>query len=207
MARPKHNCGIAAVLDIETTGLRARDDEILELALSLFRYDRITGEVVETVGEYDGLREPRCRIPRGASRIHGITRPMVRGLRLDYRRLRTMLRQAEFVIAHCASFDRGFVERLMPSFRSAIWLCSRDGVEWRAHGLESCSLEDLAGAHGIKNARPHRAGGDVATLLALLSCRPPRRKPYLYELLRNAGVIGSRGRGGNRPARRPRRSS
>ncbi|SPE37632.1 conserved hypothetical protein [Candidatus Sulfopaludibacter sp. SbA6] len=32
----------------------------------------------------------------------------------------------------------------------------------------------------------------MATLLALLSYRPPRRKPYLYELLRNAGLLATR---------------
>jgi len=181
-------CGIAAVVDIETTGLDPRVDEILELALTLFRYDRITGEVIETAGEYSGLREPRCPIPRGVSRIHGITRRMVRGRRLDYRRIRTMLRQAEFVVAHYACFDRGFVERLMPTFRQSAWLCSRDGVDWRRKGFESRSLEDLADAHGIKNPQPHRAAGDAATLLALLAYRPRRRKPYLYELLRNAGL-------------------
>lgn len=51
------------------------------------------------------------------------------------------------------------------------------------------SLEDLALEHDIENPRPHRASGDVATLLALLSYRPRRRKPYLYELLRNGGLL------------------
>jgi len=94
-----------------------------------------------------------------------------------------MLRQADFVVAHCAAFDRGFVERLMPSSRDTTWLCSRDGIDWWAKGFESRSLDDLAFAHDIENLRPHHASGDVATLLALLSYRPRRRKPYLYELL------------------------
>lgn len=194
-AKPMRNTGIAAVLDVETTGLDERHDEILELALTLFRYDRISGEVLDTAGEYSGLREPRRPIPREASRIHGITRRMVRGRRLDDRRIRKMLRQAEFVVAHCARFDRGFIERLLPSFRNVTWLCSRDGIDWPAKGLNSRSLEDLAGAHGIVNPHPHRAGGDVATLLALLSRRPRRRKPYLYELLRNAGLTARRAKG------------
>jgi DNA polymerase-3 subunit epsilon len=121
--------------------------------------------------------------------VHGITRRMVRGLRLDYRRIRAMLRQAEFVVAHCAAFDRSFVERLMPSSRRAKWLCSRDGIDWRAKGFETRSLEDLALSHDIENPLPHRANGDVATLLALLSYRPRYRKPYLQELLRNADLL------------------
>jgi DNA polymerase-3 subunit epsilon len=58
-----------------------------------------------------------------------------------------MLYQADFVVAHYAAFDRGFVERLMPSFRGATWLCSRDGIDWWAKGFESRCLENLAGAH------------------------------------------------------------
>jgi DNA polymerase III epsilon subunit-like protein len=95
-------------------------------------------------------------------------------------------------VAHCAAFDRGFVGRLIPSSRDRTWLCSRDGIDWWAKKFESRSLEDLAFAHDIENQRPHRASGDVATLLALLSYRPRSRKPYLYELLRNAGLLTTR---------------
>src|SRR5438445_12396901 len=155
MARPAPALGTAAVLDVETTGFSPCDDQIIELAMTLFRYDRVTGHLLETVAEYSGLREPSCPIHRSASQVHGITRGAVRGFRFDYRRIRAMLRQADFVVAHYAVFDRGFVQRLMPSFRSATWLCSRDDIDWWAKGFESRSLDDLAAAHEIENPRPH----------------------------------------------------
>ena len=189
MAGPTQRAGTAAVLDVETTGFSPRRDEIVEFAMTLFRYDRFTGHVMEIVAEYSGLREPSCPIPQCASAIHGITRRAVRGHRLSYSRIRAMLQQADFVVARYATFDRGFVQRLMPSFRKATWLCSRDGIDWWAKGYDSRSLEHLAVAHEIENTRPHRAAGDAATLLALLAYRPRRHKPYLYELLRRAGLI------------------
>lgn len=187
----KLSYGTAAVIDVETTGFSPVTDQLIELAITLFSYDRVSGRVLAVVGEYSGLREPSCPIPRCASAVHGITRRLVRGHRLDYRRIRVMLRQADFVVAHYAAFDRSFVERLMPSSRDMTWLCSRDDIDWWAKGFESRSLEDLAFGHDIENQEPHRAIGDVSTLLALLSYRPARRKSYLYKLLNNAGLLTS----------------
>jgi DNA polymerase-3 subunit epsilon len=186
--------GIAAVMDVETTGFSADTEEIVELAITVFRYDRSHGRLLEVISEYSGLREPSCRIPRVASGVHGITRRMVRGLELDYRLIRKMLREAEFVVAHYAAFDRSFLGRAIPSSRRKTWLCSRDGIDWRANGLTVRSLEALAAAHHIVNPCAHRAASDVATLLALLTHQRGRRRPYLYELLRNAGIVEPRPR-------------
>lgn len=130
MPKQSQSLGVAAVLDVETTGLSLRIDEVREFALTLFRYDRLTGQVVEVVHTHSGLREPSCRIRRAASEVHEITRPMVRGRRLDYRKIRVMAAQVDFVVAHNARIDRGFVERLMPSFRRQTWLCSGAMSTW-----------------------------------------------------------------------------
>ncbi len=191
MAKQPQSLGVAIVLDVETTGLSPRIDEVLEFALTLFRYDRLNGQVVEVVRTYSGLREPSCRIPRAASQVHGITRLMVRGRRLDYRKIRVMAAQADFVVAHNARFDREFVERLMPSFRGQTWLCSLYGIDWHAKGFTNRALGQLAKAHGIKISCAHRALADMNTLLALLSSKSRGRRSRLFQLLRNAGLVPS----------------
>ena len=192
MKKLDRSIGLAAAVDLETTGFSPYNEEIVELAITVFRYDRVKGQLLEVVSEYSGLREPSCRISRAASEVHGITRRTVKGLELDYRRVRKMLREAEFVVAHCAAFDRSFLGCLIPSSRKKTWLCSRDGIDWRAKGFTGRSLEELAAEHAIANPRAHRASGDVATLLALPSHRPRYGKPYLFELLRDAAMIRPR---------------
>lgn len=120
--------GNAAVIDVETTGFDARREQIIELAITLFRYDRVSGRVLDIVRQYSGMREPSCRISRRASAIHGITLRMMRGHHLDYRIIRAIFQEADFLVAHNAEFDRRFVERLMPSARNRKWLCSMKGV-------------------------------------------------------------------------------
>ena len=51
--------GLAAFLDTETTGL-AEDDEVIELSIALFEFDREAGSFVGSIDRYTGLREPHC---------------------------------------------------------------------------------------------------------------------------------------------------
>lgn len=176
-------------MDVETTGFSCEFDEIVEFAIRLFRYDRGTGRVLGDAAEYCGLREPDCAIRRRASAVHGLTRRDVRGCRLDCARIRALMRQADFVVAHNAEFDRRFLERALPFFRRATWLCSCREIDWRAKGFESRRLGDLAARHGIEQPNPHRAGSDAEVLLRLLGCRRGRGRTHLYELLRNAGLM------------------
>jgi DNA polymerase-3 subunit epsilon len=176
--------GTAAVIDVETTGLNPHRDEIVELAITLFRYDRVKGQVLEVVSEYSGLREPSCPIRRDATAVHGITRRMVQGLKLNYPRVRAMLREADFLVAHNAEFDRGFVERLAPSLRNRTWFCSLNGIDWEARGFASRRLEDLAAAHRIENPNHDAANRTTAGFptnpLQIYSSTPNQWRPQQF---------------------------
>lgn len=180
----KFEHGIAAFIDVETTGLNPARHEIVELAIVLFRYERHSGRITRIMDEYAGLREPVSgRIPPGAVAVHGITMDMVRGLRLDDDRILSLIGQAQFLVAHNAWFDYGFVTRLYPTAAQKPWLCSLRQIRWDRYGFRFRGLQKLLLAHGIVTRRAHRAADDCRAALALLNRRSPRGHRYFLDLL------------------------
>ncbi|HWI52193.1 MAG TPA: exonuclease domain-containing protein [Symbiobacteriaceae bacterium] len=173
---------IAGYVDVETTGLSPYYDEIIELALVLFAFDVATGEVLGVVDFYVGLREPGRPISEGAYRVHRISKEMVRGHQLDHQRASGLIDQAAFLVAHNASFDRGFLERLFPQVQAKTWFCSMNGINWARHGHQSKALQRLVAEHGIPVTHAHRSEADVMAALRLLSYRTGRGT-YLSEMI------------------------
>lgn len=79
LKKATQSIGRGVVLDVETVGFSPYQEENVELAITVFRYDRVNGQVFEVVSEYSGLWEPCYRIPRAGTAVHGIARRLVRG--------------------------------------------------------------------------------------------------------------------------------
>lgn len=161
-----------AVLDTETTGLDARRDRIIELAMVLVDVDVSTGQAVKVVEVFDELEDPGMPIPEPAGRVTGITDEMVAGKRLDDEQVKGLLNGVHLVIAHNARFDRGFVEARFPFFAEVPWACSVSEVDWQAEGRGSAKLEFLASELGFFYDA-HRAEMDCHALLAVLMAPLP----------------------------------
>ncbi len=181
--------GLAALIDVETTGFSPRWDEVVELALILFAFDRAAGGLLGIVEEYVGLRQPTQPIPAQVVAVHGITDDMVAGRRLDDARVRQLLDRAELLVAHNAAFDRGFVAALYSESRAKPWLCSLHDIDWRGCGAVSAKLPDLLRAHGIAGAGAHRGLVDGRATLDLLACRGRDGSTYFQQMLRRRGLL------------------
>lgn len=162
---------MAAVVDVETTGLDCSVDEIIEIGVVLFTFNGGTGEVLGPVDSYAGLREPKVGIHPRAQAKHGLSLEALKGQRLDEERIRDLLERAEFIVAHNAPFDRRFVSRAFPKLPAKPWVCSISSVDWCAFGAPSSKLDDLRDYFQIRGGPRHRAVSDAHATLDLLSIR------------------------------------
>ncbi|MGC4379065.1 exonuclease domain-containing protein [Fictibacillus sp. Mic-4] len=175
--------GMAACIDIETTGLSIYKEEIIELAIVLFTFNRPSGEVLEIIDEYCELNEPSKPVSPGAANVHGIRQEDLIGKRLDNKRIENMMAQADLLVAHNASFEKGFLKRYFPLTSDMPWHCSMNGIQWKQYGFTSKKLGDLLFEHNIHADRLHRALDDVRATIHLISQKNAHGDFYFKELL------------------------
>lgn len=156
----------AILLDVETTGLDQRNDEIIELGMVKFDYFP-DGHIAGVRDVFTAFNEPTVPISE-ITALTGITDEMVAGHRIDQGEVEGFVADAVIVIAHNAGFDRKFAERYWRFFEAKAWGCSATEVEWRKHGFEGSRLGYLLNGAGIFH-QAHRAVDDCHALLEILS--------------------------------------
>jgi DNA polymerase-3 subunit epsilon len=183
------------VVDLETTGLDVRTEQVIEIGMRPFLFHRASGEVVKVDARFDGLRDPGVPLSEEIQRLTGLHDDDLRGKSIDADDVRALLSEADLVIAHNASFDRPFLEAFLsanppqgeePAIPKTFWGCSLTQMDWIAKEYPLAKLEVLCIFHGFF-VDAHRAGVDADALLHLLSMQDAgTEKPYLHELLQNA---------------------
>nr|WP_244431005.1 3'-5' exonuclease [Bradyrhizobium liaoningense] len=173
------------LLDVETTGLDQRNDEVIELGMVKFEY-LPDGRIAGIKGSFSSFNEPTGAIPLEVTALTGITDEMVSGHRIEETAVSSFVDEAVIVIAHNASFDRKFAERYWPIFKQKAWGCSATEVDWRKHGFEGSRLGYLLNGTGYFH-QAHRAVDDCYALLEILAFElPTEGSPALAVLLAQA---------------------
>lgn len=156
-----------AVIDFETTGMRAGQDRIIEVGVAIIR----DGQVAETFAE---LMDPGQRIPSFITGLTGISDAMVRGKPSPEA---VMPRLREFLgdrpcLAHNAGFDQRFFAAEMIRAghdHDRPFLCSVLLARRLIDGAPNHRLGDLVRHLGLTlppGLRAHRALADV-----LMTCQ------------------------------------
>lgn len=175
-----------AILDVETTGLNQAQDQVIEIGVRQFRFNRESGEVLSMDQEYSAFQDPGFPLSDEVKSITGITDEMVKGKKIDWIKVDSLLQNSSIIIAHNASFDRPFIDLKSEISKKKIWGCSFKQVNWEKYGYTSSKLEVLSIYHGFFNDS-HRALSDSDSLLYLLSLKNQlSAKPYLHELIGEA---------------------
>lgn len=166
------------ILDLETTGLDARRDKIIEIGILQFMVHADNPpEIVEC---YSAVEDPQMPLPKEIAEITGLTDNVLAGRKIDWLKVRLLMQTSSIVIAHNADFDRSFLEaRPELAGLACHWGCSVKHILWRKKGFTTRSLNYLAADHGFINPFAHRALFDCATTFRLVA-------PHLNELVKNS---------------------
>jgi DNA polymerase-3 subunit epsilon len=154
-------------VDLETTGVDARRDAAVAVAVVPFRAG-------EPVGGYETLVNPGRPIPAASTRIHGITDEMVAAAP----RLGDVLEEVEAVcgqhviVGHGVAFDLAILERARRAHRRPplpnTALCTMRLAAALHPGWHDVTLEALAARLGVPVVGRHTARGDALVAGAMM---------------------------------------
>jgi DNA polymerase III subunit epsilon len=170
------------------SGLDHRQHEIIELAMVPFRYS-VDGIIVRVLEPFSQLQQPADPIPAEITALTGITNEIVSGKKIDIVEVNKLVEAANIIIAHNASFDRKFLEKLSPAFETKPWACSLADIDWFGEGYDGLKLNYLASEFGFFYDR-HRAENDCLAGIEILS-RPLKKSGLkaLDAMLNNARKV------------------
>lgn len=169
-----------AIVDTETTGLESHD-EPLSIGIILARIGE-KGELLQEVAHYEGMREPTVPINAKAQAIHGLTAEMLQGQAFDMDTVRSLLTQADVLIAHNAAFDARMLAKVLEI--QAKWRCSYRQFPWPT--MANQKLDTVCATFNVERNQQHGAMSDARALLLCLTARTgktDRSKTYLKKLL------------------------
>ena len=161
----------ALILDLETWSQGKGDQrktEAVEIGLIQVAYDSASGELSGELDRYEGLRDPGPKLKSGG--VWGkVTPQMVKGQKLHNDKIEALIEPSEIIISHFNGADRAPFEALFPSSKDKTWLCSCNGLKWKASDMKRKKLEHLCARLDVINRDAHRAMPDAEALLNVLA--------------------------------------
>lgn len=178
-----------AIVDIETTGGYASDNQMIEIAVAIFDGEK----VIET---FESLLNPGRKIPPYIAGFTGISDSMVAEAPSfkDIASSLFQLLEGKVFVAHNVNFDFSFVQKAFADLGiiyQARRLCTVRLSRKIFPGFKSYSLGNLCQQLGISLLNAHRAGGDCnATAILFGKLIRQDSEGYIKESLKkNSGEL------------------
>lgn len=158
-------------IDVETTGLDRLEHGITEIGAILW-----DTEFQTPVKFVNVLVDPEQEIPEEIIRLTGITPELISKHAVSgfdaLQSLHALHLKADFILAHNAPFDKGFISQLYAEhgvvMPEKIWIDSSVDVPY-PELIQTRKLTHLAAEHKFVNPFAHRAVTDVLTMLQVCS--------------------------------------
>ena len=164
---PKARPQTYAIVDLETTGLRASRDKITEIALILHDGTR-------ELDRWSTLVDPECLVGTAIEELTGISNELLEGAPKFYEVAREIVERTEgcVFVAHNVRFDYTFLREEFARLGFTYTrkqLCTLQLARRTFPGEPSYSLGKLAASLGIDLPRAHCAMDDAAATAELLT--------------------------------------
>jgi DNA polymerase-3 subunit epsilon/ATP-dependent DNA helicase DinG len=174
-------------LDLETTGLDAERDAIIEIAAAKFRRD-------ELLDKFSTFVDPGRHIPRDITVLTGITDQDVRGAPQLYEVLPDLSRFVgeHPVVGHSVDFDLRFLRQHSPSFDNE-YLDTFELAGVLLPHVDRYSLSRLAQTFDVKLEQAHRALDDAMASYRLFRAMLRRASELPPRMLKEIIGHGQRG--------------
>ena len=178
-------CISLAFLDVETTGLDKRNDQIIELAVKVVNVEKTSGKIVSIEGDYESYNDPGFEISDRITQLTGIKNKDIKGRAIVWGHVDDLISNVDLIVAHNANFDRSFVDRNSVISVRKVWSCSVNDIDWLKRGFSSSKQELLCYWHGFF-FDAHRAMNDIDALINLLTHSSYTSKRPIIELIQNS---------------------
>ena len=147
------------VLDLEMTGLSAKNDQIIEIGAVKIKNNQI-------VEKMECLVNPKCKIPTRVVELTGITDEMVQsGMEKDEAIAKLLdFIEGQILVGQNINFDYSFLKQWAVNHKRPLEVKACDTLKLARVLLpaeQPKKLEDLCGYFGIERAREHRALDDA----------------------------------------------
>ena len=178
-------CISLAFLDVETTGLDKRNDQIIELAVKVVIVEICSGKIVSIEGDYESYNDPGFEISDRITQLTGIKNKDIKGRAIVWGHVDDLISNVDLIVAHNANFDRSFVDRNSVISVKKVWSCSVNDIDWLKRGFSSSKQELLCYWHGFF-FDAHRAMNDIDALINLLTHSSYTSNRPIIELIENS---------------------
>lgn len=155
-----------AIIDVETTGLSAKNEKITEIAILIHDGQKVTDT-------YQTLINPEKKIPYRITQLTGINNQMVQNSPKFYEVAKKIIEftQDLIIVGHNVRFDYSFLQHEFAEFGYAFkrkTICTVKTSRKLIPGQASYSLSKLTESLGIPHSDKHRAYGDAKATAILM---------------------------------------